>query len=157
MITLENIPMYRLFIYIAALYMIFTLTSCNSSHKALTKKKQIMPNPELAMGEKLYERHCVSCHLRDEELDMPLASTIQPRPRNFLKEGFLYGNNLEAIKTVIRDGVKNKPMPGHKFRLKEKEITAIAKYIMFLRKNYAVIDENKDYALQWPYERSQTF
>lgn len=71
----------------------------------------------IAAGQRAYQANgCRVCHGPDGRGDGPLASSLEPRPRDFTDaSAFLGDRSVEAIAEVIADGVPSRPTPMPSF------------------------------------------
>jgi mono/diheme cytochrome c family protein len=102
------------------------------------------PDPALAAkGQKLFKADCVICHGPRGDGKGSSAILLNPKPRNFLKDKFKFGESLEQIQKTIGDGVPNSAMPSWKESLGEPDLQALAAYIKSLRLGVAVSSPEK--------------
>ncbi|WP_447976915.1 c-type cytochrome [Candidatus Nitrospira bockiana] len=97
--------------------------------RALTNPLAASPDI-LAQGKALYEGKgtCVNCHGREGRGDGPLASSLDPVPRNFHHHGFWRHRTDGEIFWVIKHGSAGTSMVGFSQVLSDEEIWAIIEY-----------------------------
>jgi len=98
-------------------------------------KKQ---SDQLASGKAIYEQHCVPCHGAKGEGDGPAGALLDPRPRNYAKDGFKYGSNIEEVKRTIKEGIQFTAMPSFSDVLGDDQVTDVAIYVKALASQTAV-------------------
>lgn len=86
-------------------------------------------------GRKLYLRSCASCHGYDGSGNGPAARTMNPGPRDFRNEEFLYTSTPEGalpsdddLAKTIREGRLDRGMPSWK-GMHKADIDALVQYI----------------------------
>ncbi len=80
-------------------------------------------------GMAVYEAHCTPCHGMKGEGDGPAGAALNPKPRNYAKDGFKYGSSLEEVKRTIREGIDGTEMPTFEQVLTDEQITHVAEYV----------------------------
>lgn len=80
-------------------------------------------------GMAVYEAHCTACHGMKGEGDGPAGAALNPKPRNYAKDGFKYGSSLEEVKRTIQEGLDGTEMPAFDQVLTEDQITQVAEYV----------------------------
>jgi mono/diheme cytochrome c family protein len=85
-----------------------------------------------ANGRTVYTSYCQQCHGTGGEGDGPAGRYMDPKPRNFRRDRFKYGDTLEAVEHTIRDGVSTSAMPSFQ-SLPQDELEAVAAYVIGLR------------------------
>jgi len=95
-----------------------------------------LPVDDLAAGEKIYKKRCISCHGDEGDGDGPAAERFQPKPRSFKKAEFKYRTTPRgALPTdddlfrVITNGLPGTGMPDWADVLTEKNRRQVIKYI----------------------------
>jgi len=86
-------------------------------------------------GMKLFKTDCVICHGPKGDGNGSSAISLKPKPRNFLKDNFKFGESLMEIQNTIGNGVANSAMPSWKESLTNPELQSLATYVKFLRSN----------------------
>ena len=86
-------------------------------------------------GKAKYDAIWVPCHGLKGAGDGPAGAALNPKPRNFSKDGFKFGKDLAAVKKSIGDGISGTGMTGYKGTLSPEELEAVAKYVMELAGN----------------------
>jgi mono/diheme cytochrome c family protein len=84
-------------------------------------------------GQKLFKTDCAICHGPKGDGNGSSAISLNPKPRNFLKDKFKFGESLGEIQKTIGDGVPKSAMPSWKESLGDTDIQALATYVKFLR------------------------
>lgn len=79
-------------------------------------------------GQKLYDTYCVSCHGDHMDGEGPIATMLDPLPRDFSKSQFVESYE-SRFKDSIRDGVKGTAMPSWKKILSDDQIEALIGFI----------------------------
>ena len=98
--------------------------------KALTSP--LPSSPEIVeQGKVLYNGKgaCFNCHGKDGGGNGPLASQLDPSPRNFQHHGFWRHRTEGEIFWVIKNGSVGTSMVGFAGQLTDKEIWSIIQYI----------------------------
>jgi cytochrome c553 len=96
---------------------LFTLANCSA------------PNDK-QYGEEVYKKHCAGCH--GHQLQGSTASSL-------IKEKLNYSNDRNSIIKVIHDGIPMTQMVKWDTILTEKEIGAVADYILAVREDPATV------------------
>jgi mono/diheme cytochrome c family protein len=91
----------------------------------------------VAKGQKLFKPNCAICHGAKGEGNGPSAASLTPKPRNFQKDPFKFGETYVQILTTIGNGIPNSAMPSWKESLGEADLKALAAYIKSIRMNLA--------------------
>ena len=73
-------------------------------------------------AEELYKQNCVMCHMPDGNAAIPQM--------NFANGKWIHGNTPPQLAKVITNGVPGTAMMSFKERFSDKEILALAKYVM---------------------------
>ncbi len=79
---------------------------------------------QLAMGEKIFTMHCKSCHLE--------GGKSRIKRLNLADDRWMHGGTLQEIEQTVTNGVEASQMAPFKDKLNEKEIEAVAKYVLTL-------------------------
>lgn len=82
--------------------------------------------PGNQQGQGVYQKHCAGCH--GPQLQGSAASAL-------IKETLRYGNDRESVIKVIRNGIPTTEMIRWDSILTEKELTAVADYILAVRED----------------------
>ncbi len=97
---------------------------------------ETLPNDDLAAGEMIYKKRCISCHGDEGDGDGPAADRFQPKPRSFKKAEFKYRttprNSLptdDDLFRVISNGLPGTGMPDWADVLTKKQRRQVIKYI----------------------------
>lgn len=101
----------------------FAASHCNKRKKS---------EESLETGKNIYEANCAACHGINGEGDGPGAAALNPKPRNYRKDGFKYGSSLEEVKRTINEGIEGTAMPTWAEVLTDEQITQVAEYVKTL-------------------------
>jgi len=83
----------------------------------------------------LFQQYCALCHGPEGKGDGIMAAQLNPKPRNFTKEPFKYGDTDEAIFNTIKTGGPNPTgMLVFGGTLTDDQIRALVQYVKSLRK-----------------------
>jgi mono/diheme cytochrome c family protein len=93
-------------------------------------------------GQRLYQRHCASCHGTSGRGDGPDASPFVAKPRN-LREGFLQLYSTEDVTRRIRDGrILRLERDADALRQRNREVKALLTYMQELpRMDWSVVEK----------------
>ena len=94
------------------------------------KKKKA--DESIETGKSIYGANCSACHGEHGEGDGPGAAALNPKPRNYKKDGFQYGSSLEEVKRTINEGIEGTAMPSWAEVLTDEQITQVAEYVKSL-------------------------
>lgn len=68
----------------------------------------------IKMGQSIFQSTCTSCHGPDGKGDGPVASALNPPPRNFTsKENWINGPKLSGIFQTLQEGIKGSAMVAY--------------------------------------------
>ncbi|HSD62729.1 MAG TPA: cytochrome c [Ignavibacteriaceae bacterium] len=68
----------------------------------------------IKMGQSIFQSTCTSCHGSDGKGDGPVASALNPPPRNFTsKENWINGPKLSGIFQTLQEGIKGSAMVAY--------------------------------------------
>ena len=132
-----------IFAGVAVLYLLSCIEETEKKHSSALSKKNALRDKYKASitenpgAEKLYKMHCTGCHPAPSELGLPLPSKLTPAPRDFIRDGFKYGDSITEIERNIREGVPGTAMPGFDKNLKPAEIKALANFVRSMHSLYA--------------------
>jgi cbb3-type cytochrome c oxidase subunit III len=101
----------------------FLAIQCNKKKKA---------EESIETGKNIYEANCSACHGINGEGDGPGAAALNPKPRNYKKDGFKYGSSQEEVKRTINEGIEGTAMPSWAEVLTDEQITQVAEYVKSL-------------------------
>jgi mono/diheme cytochrome c family protein len=94
-----------------------------------------VPADTLNHGMKLFNRYCASCHGYEGGGDGSAARNLDPKPRDFRAEQFLYMSTGDGalpsdsdLKATIRNGVTSRGMPAWG-GMQEADLDALVSYI----------------------------
>ncbi len=95
-------------------------------------------NPALiSKGQKLFKTACVICHGPNGDGKGSASASLNPKPRNFRKDAFKFGESYEQILKTIGDGIPNSAMPSWKESLGAEDLQALAAYVKSIRNGLA--------------------
>ena len=83
-------------------------------------------------GKSIYEANCSPCHGMKGEGDGPAGANLNPKPRNYAKDGFKYGSSIEEVKRTVLEGIDGTAMPPWSNVLSDEQIVQVAEYVKFL-------------------------
>ena len=83
----------------------------------------------LESGKNIYEANCAACHGINGEGDGPGAAALDPKPRNYKKDGFKYGSSLEDVTRTIKEGLLGTAMTGFEEVLTDEQVDQVARYV----------------------------
>lgn len=96
----------------------------------------VLPSDDLAAGEVIYKKRCISCHGSEGGGDGPAADRFSPKPRSFQAAEFKYRSTPRGelptdddLLTVVSNGLPGTGMPGWADVLSEKERKQVIKFI----------------------------
>jgi len=95
-----------------------------------SKKKKSAESFET--GKNIYEANCSACHGITGSGDGPGSAALNPKPRNYKKDGFKYGSALDEVKRTIEEGIEGTDMPPWAEVLTDEQITQVAEYVKTL-------------------------
>lgn len=102
--------------------------------------------PSLENGKKIYQLHCLSCHGESGHGDGPVSKGLEPAPRNFHdKDRMEFVSPFQAFNTVSL-GIEGTSMVPIK-ELSEKEIWDVSFYVLSLRHQDLVKEQNNNFDL----------
>lgn len=95
----------------------------------------IASSPELVdRGKKLFEQNCIQCHGPLGKGDGPAASTMNPKPRNFMEPSdWVNGYDLPGIYKTVSEGISGTSMNSFNY-LQKRDRMALAHYVQTLGK-----------------------
>ena len=83
----------------------------------------------IQIGKNIFQTTCISCHGTDGRGDGPVATGLNPSPRNFTsKEGWVNGPKLTSIYETLQEGIKGSAMVAYQ-QFSPTEKFALAHYI----------------------------
>lgn len=83
-------------------------------------------------GKNIYEANCSACHGITGGGDGPGSAALNPKPRNYKKDGFKYGSALDEVKRTIVEGIDGTDMPPWADVLTDEQIIQVAEYVKAL-------------------------
>ncbi len=84
-------------------------------------------------GKLVFESNCASCHGLQGMGDGPASAHFNPR--NFKKDTFKQGSDVESVQKTIFDGIPGTVMVAWKDVLPREDIEAVAHYVLHLKDN----------------------
>lgn len=81
-------------------------------------------------GERLFQENCAFCHGADGTGKNWIGSFLQPHPRNLTDPQATGPMTRQRLESVIRDGLPGTTMPAWKHVLDDRQVAAIAAYVM---------------------------
>ncbi len=98
--------------------------------------------PDLVDGGQVFAQHCAGCHGSQGQGDGPLATGMDPAPRNFHDEARMRQRSLYGLYNTITLGVPGTPMRAFK-ELSEADRWALAFFAASLRADPAVLSKGE--------------
>lgn len=96
---------------------------------SLFAKDLNVATPELVKrGKIVFEQNCVMCHGIHGLGDGPASRAINPKPRNFVKAEFKFGNSPAEMFKTVSNGIEGTAMPPWKDALSEEDRWAVIHY-----------------------------
>lgn len=130
-----------LFCIITSLIIISACSSCNNqkqSPEVAGKENAAIRKPDLAVGEKLYNKYCYYCHGKEGRGDGAIGIGLPLKPVDFVGDVERMKKSDEVLFQSISKGIHRKiggealQMPQWDLILKEDEIWDIVAYIRYL-------------------------
>lgn len=87
----------------------------------------------LKVGRLVYQVQCARCHGPEGRGDGPDAAVLRPAPRDFATRPWSHGESVEAVRSVILQGVPGTSMTGWGHLLASDQVDAVADYILTFR------------------------
>ena len=87
------------------------------------------PKPAMTAAE-TYKTLCLRCHGEKGDGNGPVATYIDPAPRDFTKAGFMNSKPQERFVTSIQEGVPGTSMPPWGKVVKEDQVKAVLTYVL---------------------------
>ena len=84
-------------------------------------------------GQELYQKYCASCHGADGNPPKDITYALAPKPLPLTAPKLLYATSRAELESVIANGTAS-TMIGFRQLLSSEQISAIAQYIMEIRK-----------------------
>lgn len=104
--------------------------------------------PDMALGKKLYEQSCVSCHAGDGSARTELAKNMEPPPRVLSDSAVLDKLSPFKVFNTLTYGVKNTQMASFA-SLSEEERWALSAYVFTFRKDLPAPKRDSDPFIHW--------
>lgn len=82
----------------------------------------------LKRGKVVFQENCMACHGEKGLGDGPASKAINPRPRNFVKDKFKYGNSPAQMFKTVSNGIEGTAMPPWKDALSEADRWSVVHY-----------------------------
>lgn len=114
------------FALVAGIALLFSNCDGDKSSSGVVNQSSELP------GKPVYENNCSACHGMKGEGDGPAGAALNPKPRNYAKDGFKYGSSIEEVKTTVRDGIEETAMASYAEVLTDEQITQVAEYVKWL-------------------------
>ncbi|MGZ4964237.1 MAG: c-type cytochrome [Limisphaerales bacterium] len=109
--------------------------------RAAAKKNPVAVNEtSIALGKKIYERQCLTCHGAKGKGDGPTAAKLEKRPGN-LSNPKLWEQSDGALLWKVKEG--HRPMPTFKNIMSDEERWPVINYIRTLAPKPAASDQPK--------------
>ena len=109
--------------------------------RAAAKKNPVPPNEtSIALGRKIYERQCLTCHGPKGQGDGPTASKLETRPGN-LSSPKLWEQTDGALFWKVNEG--HRPMPTFKRLMSDEERWPVINYVRTLAPKPVSKDQSK--------------
>lgn len=103
------------------LILLFTQVSMAQDYSVAT--------PELLIrGKNVFEQNCITCHGEKGLGNGPASRAINPKPRNFVKADFKFGNSPAQMFKTVSNGIDGTAMPPWKDALPEIDRWAVIHY-----------------------------
>lgn len=87
-------------------------------------------NPQQRHGASIYQKNCAFCHAADGTGRNWIGAFLEPHPRDLTDPAAMAGMTPERLVSAIRDGAPGTSMPAWKSVLDDKDIAAVAAYIL---------------------------
>lgn len=104
--------------------------------------------PDMALGKKMYEQSCVSCHAGDGSARTELAKNMEPPPRVLSDSAVLDKLSPFKVFNTLTYGVKNTQMASFA-SLSEEERWALSAYVFTFRKDLPAPKRDSDPFIHW--------
>jgi mono/diheme cytochrome c family protein len=102
--------------------------------QAISGPQKSDPGKMAAEGRKIYQVNCATCHGPKGSGDGPASTSLNPKPTNFIKGKFKFGNSEAQLLKTISKGISNSAMPPWKGTLTDDQIHQVMFYIKSLKK-----------------------
>ena len=89
----------------------------------------LTPNSNIALGKKIYRKHCKACHGNGGDGKTFAANVLFPQPKNFIAKNNKTELTLERMIRSVTKGRPNTAMMPWKNVLNEQEIYSVVLYI----------------------------
>jgi peroxiredoxin/mono/diheme cytochrome c family protein len=86
----------------------------------------------LALGQRVYQARCVSCHGPEGHGDGPEVAKSPVRPRDLASASWHSGADRDAVRRVISEGTHDKSMPGSAGAITAHELDGVVDYVFSL-------------------------
>ena len=77
--------------------------SCKEKEETISTSSNSHP------GQEIYLSNCATCHGKTGKGDGIARAALNPKSRNYVTEGFKYGDDVKSIKKTIMDGIHEQP------------------------------------------------
>jgi mono/diheme cytochrome c family protein len=88
----------------------------------------------LREGKKVFLAQCINCHGPKGDGNGPASPALNPKPANFIKGKFKFGNSAPLLFKTISAGISGSAMPPWKGTLTDEQINNVIVYIKSLKK-----------------------
>ena len=116
------------------MFFIVALMSASQSFAAGTAKAPKSTPELLAKGKQVFMINCMPCHGEKGEGNGPAAIALNPKPRNYTKDGFKNGDKVEQIFGTITKGLPGTMMTAWT-QIPEADRWALAYFVKSFRPN----------------------
>lgn len=109
-----------------------SLTAAQNAEALKLKNPVRADTAALAVGKKLYDTQCASCHGPAGLGDGKMGVALTPKPSNIVDAEWKYGASDGHLFIVIRDGVQQTAMRAYGARMSPTELWQIVTYVRSL-------------------------
>ncbi len=117
---------------------IFLITACSSGNNQKQSTDVAVRKPDLAVGERLYNKYCFYCHGKEGRGDGAIGIGLPLKPVDFVGDTERMKKSDEALYQSIARGIhrtiggESLQMPQWDLIMKEEEIRDVLAYIRYL-------------------------
>ena len=114
------------------------ISGCSAGNNQKQSTEAVTRKPDLAVGEKLYNKYCFYCHCKEGRGDGAIGIGLPLKPVDFVGDVERMKKSDEALFQSISRGIHRKiggeslQMPQWDLIMKEDEIRDVLAYIRFL-------------------------
>lgn len=133
---------YKLLFPIITMVVLITSCSSNNNQKQSTedagRENVAVRKPDIAVGERLYNKYCFYCHGKEGRGDGAIGIGLPLKPVDFVGDTEIMGKSDEVLYQSIARGIHRKiggeslQMPQWDLIMKEEEIRDVLAYIRYL-------------------------